>query len=211
MKKIYLLRNKLDGMEYIGQTTNSIEERLRNGYKPGTKIREAIDRDGLENFEHEVLEDGLTEEEADEKEQHYIRTRNTLWPNGYNLEGGGKHNSVHSLTKEKISQSKMGVPLSEEHIDSLKEAWKHRSHTQSEETKLKRSNAELNRPDLSRPVRRFTKDGQFIKEYPSACEAQRQTGISQSNITRCCQHKYGFKTAGKSVWEYVSQTELISV
>ena len=198
MKKIYLLRDRLDGKEYIGQTIKSLKERISCGYKLGTKIREAIDKDGLENFDKEVLEDGLTQEEADEKEQYYIRTRNTLWPNGYNLEGGGKHNSVHSLTKEKISQLKTGVPLSEEHVNSLREAWKHRSHTQSEETKLKKSKSELNRPDLSKAVKQYTLEGQFIAEYPSIKEAERRTGIS--NIGACCRGVQ--KTAGTSLWEY---------
>ena len=50
------------------------------------------------------------------------------------------------------------------------------------------------------PVIQFTKDGEFIKEWISAKEAQRQLGISQSNICACCKGKG--KTAGGYIWRY---------
>ena len=38
--------------------------------------------------------------------------------------------------------------------------------------------------------------------YKSTMEAQRQTGIPNSNISACCRGKYGFKTAGGYHWKY---------
>lgn len=38
--------------------------------------------------------------------------------------------------------------------------------------------------------------------YPSAREAGRQTNIYASSISRCCNNKYGFKTAGGFHWKY---------
>lgn len=55
---------------------------------------------------------------------------------------------------------------------------------------------------LSIPVLQYTKDGQFVKEYSSAKEASRKTGINNSNIGYCCKGKYGFKTAGGYIWKY---------
>lgn len=54
----------------------------------------------------------------------------------------------------------------------------------------------------SKTVCQFTKDGEFIAEYPSTCEAERQTGINQGQISGCCNGKYGYKTAGGYVWKY---------
>ena len=51
-------------------------------------------------------------------------------------------------------------------------------------------------------VLQYTIDGQFIAEYKSESEASRQTGISQSQIDGCCKGKYGYKTAGGSIWKY---------
>lgn len=69
------------------------------------------------------------------------------------------------------------------------------------------SNALMNRSDCSKPVMQYTKDGQFIAEYPSQTEAFRQTGISRSNISACClgkARKNGsiFKSAGGFVWKF---------
>ena len=50
------------------------------------------------------------------------------------------------------------------------------------------------------PILQFSKDMEFIKEWPSTCEAQRQLGISRSSICQCCQGK--LKSAGGFVWKY---------
>ena len=52
----------------------------------------------------------------------------------------------------------------------------------------------------SRPVLQFDKEGNFIKEYPSMREAQRQTGIDA--IDKVCNHIKYRKTAGGFRWEY---------
>ena len=50
------------------------------------------------------------------------------------------------------------------------------------------------------PILQFSKDGTFIKEWPSATEAGRQLGIHHQNI--CCCLKGRYKTAGGFVWRY---------
>ena len=50
------------------------------------------------------------------------------------------------------------------------------------------------------PVEQHTIDMVLIKEYPSAKEAERQTGILRSCICMCCKGK--LKTAGGYVWRY---------
>ena len=52
----------------------------------------------------------------------------------------------------------------------------------------------------SKPVLQFTRQGEFVKEYPSTCEAERQTKIPKSNISRCCLEKR--KSAGKYLWRF---------
>lgn len=50
------------------------------------------------------------------------------------------------------------------------------------------------------PILQFSKDGTFMKEWPSAKEAERQLGILQSNICNCLKGRY--KSAGGYVWRY---------
>ena len=63
----------------------------------------------------------------------------------------------------------------------------------------------------SKPVLQYTKEGQFVAEYPSAAEASRQTGIPIQNINDVCNGKIktnerGYshicRTAGGSIWKY---------
>ena len=49
----------------------------------------------------------------------------------------------------------------------------------------------------------------LIVEFPSAKEASRQMGISQGNITMCCQGKR-YKSAGGFYWHYASDSEEVA-
>lgn len=50
------------------------------------------------------------------------------------------------------------------------------------------------------PILQFTKDGELVKEWPSAHEAERQLGIFQQGICHCLKGRY--KSAGGFVWRY---------
>lgn len=52
----------------------------------------------------------------------------------------------------------------------------------------------------AKPVLQYTLDMVFIKEYPSAAEAARQTELYKQNICCCCKGKY--KSAGGYIWRY---------
>ena len=49
----------------------------------------------------------------------------------------------------------------------------------------------------------------LILEFPSLMEASRQMGISQGNITMCCQGKK-YKSAGGYYWHYASDSEEVA-
>lgn len=65
----------------------------------------------------------------------------------------------------------------------------------SEESKNKMSK---NRP--SKPVIQYSKDGEFIAEYPSTRDAERQTGCYHTSICNCCKGKR--KSCGGFIWKY---------
>lgn len=66
------------------------------------------------------------------------------------------------------------------------------------------SGKNLNNPSYSKTVCQYSNEGILIAVYPSAMEAQRQTGINRSNILSCCNKRRGFLTAGGYVWKYAS-------
>ena len=53
---------------------------------------------------------------------------------------------------------------------------------------------------ISKPVSQYF-EGEFIKTYTSAREAERQTGVNHGNISACCNGKQ--KTAGGYTWKYL--------
>jgi len=61
----------------------------------------------------------------------------------------------------------------------------------------------------SKPVLQFDKQGNFIKEYPSMREAQRQTGIY--GIDKVCNRVKYRHTAGGYIWRYKEDIAIESV
>ena len=73
----------------------------------------------------------------------------------------------------------------------------------SEESKKKTSESLKNNPKKSKQVLQYDLDGNFIKEYPSSKEAERN-GFKHSSINLCCKGKRN--TAGGYKWQYKSTT-----
>ena len=63
----------------------------------------------------------------------------------------------------------------------------------------------INNPKISKKVNQYDKQGNFIKQWSSTMEAQRNTGINNTHISACCLNKKNYKTAGGYVWKYVEE------
>ena len=89
---IYKITNLINGKVYIGQTKQSLKTRWANGkgYKNCTAFNYAIEKYGWNNFDHIVLEEELSKDEADIKEQYYIHLYHSTDKDfGYNITDGG--------------------------------------------------------------------------------------------------------------------------
>ena len=53
---------------------------------------------------------------------------------------------------------------------------------------------------LSKPVIQFTKDGEFVREWKSATDVQRNLGYNNGHISECCNRKR--KSAYSFIWKY---------
>ena len=98
MYKIYLIKNLVNYKKYIGLTKNSIGERMAKHIQAakseeGFLLHRAIRKYGKESFTIELIEDGLTLEQAYEREKFYIEKYNTYFKNelGYNMTLGGEN------------------------------------------------------------------------------------------------------------------------
>lgn len=94
---VYKITNIINGKCYVGQTNVTVRRRFgqhkckaRNGYEKERPIHKAINEYGENNFVAEVLETGISESEIDNREKYWIEEENSMYPNGYNVQSGGK-------------------------------------------------------------------------------------------------------------------------
>lgn len=112
---IYIIRNSVNSKVYVGQTWSSLPERFAAHIKNAkakkkrgsVKIQNAMRKHGYDNFTIEKLDEAFDQKRADELEDYYILTNNSIAA-GYNLKGGGA-SGKHSLeARKKMSLAKMG-------------------------------------------------------------------------------------------------------
>lgn len=104
---IYVHINKINNKKYIGMTSLNPIYRWNNGngYCSTTSFKKAIDKYEWNNFEHKVLFNNLSREEAEEKEIELIKYYNTTDINfGYNISTGGLGSHGVHPSKEKIEK-----------------------------------------------------------------------------------------------------------
>lgn len=215
------------GKVYIGITQQKPEYRWRDGkgYKYNAHFYSAIKKYGWENFTHEVLFRGLTQEDAEDIEKRLVKEADsTNKLHGYNVAEGG-----HVLTEEsrrkigetrkarKIKPWSLGRHLSEETKEKISASRKGQKGTPwTEEQRAKGRAAKLGpnnpnygkpmNPELKakliemkkRPVVQITDAGEV--KYSCAKEAGEKTGVASCNITRVCRGQR--ETAGGYRWMY---------
>ena len=134
-------------MEYVGQTTRSVEERFKEHMKSPFLIGKVIRARGEENFVIAILKECDSKNDLDHWEKKFVKLRNTMFPNGYNLTEGGDGGGIPcDETRTKMSEShrgeknyNYGVPMSNKQREKISAA--HKGKSLSPETCAKMSAA----------------------------------------------------------------------
>lgn len=117
---IYLLIDGTNDFEYVGKTTRPVEVRFKeHTYSEKQFISNAIRAHGVENFVIVILKECESEEELDFWERHFIKSRDTMFPNGYNFTEGGEGGVPSDEARAKMSAKRKGRPLSPEHCANI--------------------------------------------------------------------------------------------
>ena len=123
---VYLHRNLKNQKVYIGQTSQSVQKRWNNGkgYVSSPHFYAAIQKYGWDNFEHIILKEKLTAEEADYWEKYYINLYQSQQPEkGYNILSGGneKLKEYWSDENNRKNQSLKRKQYFKNHPEEIKE------------------------------------------------------------------------------------------
>lgn len=233
---VYMHVNKMNGKKYIGQTCqNPPKKRWANGlgYIESPKFWNAIQKYGWDGFEHIIIQDNLTLDEANSLEESLIKKYNTTSDEfGYNLQSGGE-NKLHSEeTKKKIGEANKGRYVSSETREKISKAnsgenssWYGRKHTKEERDKISKGvsgekngmygkigsdnpwygkhHSKETKKRWSKKVNQYDLNMNLIKTWDSIADAQNTLGIS--HISDCCKGKR--KIAGNFLWRYKDEVD----
>lgn len=119
--KIYVVTNKINGKQYVGQTVRDLGDRLKRHFNDAEKgddlyFHRAILKYGKENFLIEEIDTAETREELNKKEIYWIGKLDT-YKNGYNSTLGGEGGNTYAkkteeemaAIKEKIAKANIGA------------------------------------------------------------------------------------------------------
>jgi group I intron endonuclease len=216
---IYKITNKENGMIYIGQTIQTLEDRWRQHRKKSSTclyLKRAFEKYGIDNFIFEMI-CCCDNEELDKLEIHYMIEFNSIVPNGYNLREGGNSGRHNEETKKKISDAlkgrtdifrhQLGKPITEETKKKISDALKGRTdiirnhnhfrttgmhHTEKAKKKMSESH--------KKKVDQYDLDNNFIKSFDSIADAAIEINTCRDNIGRVCSGRN--KTAAGFIWKY---------
>lgn len=216
-----------NGKVYIGITGVKPEIRWANGkgYHHNAYFTSAIRKYGWGNIDHSIIAVGLSEEEAYKREIELIKLyKSNDRRYGYNQSTGGEKSSlgrkmtkeqydanlktiekmrvvntgrkVSEETRKKLSLSRIGIKLNKETKAKIPhDGMLGKHHSKEAKERIRTSN-------LNKKGKRIV-CVETNKVYASIKEAERETGIPNSNISACAKHKKHYNTAGGFHWEYV--------
>lgn len=126
---VYMHKNKMNGKVYIGKTINYKNRWRTKGiaYKPDKNRNQnvpfwnAICKYGWDNFEHIILVEGLTDEEANKIEKEYIIKYNSREKEyGYNVAEGGNGGRIYKEHPKGMKGKKHSEEKKEQQRDLMK-------------------------------------------------------------------------------------------
>jgi len=218
------------GRVYIGQSINlEARQKIyaRKGCKNQIRLYASLVKYGFSEHIFEIVEQCKVEE-LYIRERHWQEYYDVLSENGLNckLQSTQEAKTIHSQsTVDKIKAAKKllystskGVEVKSQIAETL------RVYNMTEEGKRNRNRSAASRDEAARikntnftvkventdynliaeknkkAINQYSRDGRFIREWPSGREASEDLGIDKGNISACLRGK--LKTTGGFIWKY---------
>ena len=189
---VYRLKNVVTQKNYIGMTSLEPKERWCKEYTG--KMGDAIQQFPLDLCWKKHIEfQTPNKEQALELESELMKWYDSV-ENGYNTSTyGNMHYERTEEHRKKISEALSGKNNPMFGMTGKNNPFYGKHHTEDSKKKMSDSKPK-------KPVLQFSKDGEFISEYPSTHEAERLTGCYHGHSCKCCKGKD--KTAGGYILKY---------
>lgn len=213
---IYKAISATTGKVYIGQTTQTLQERINQhnshayGHQYNYHFHNAIRKYGSEDFTYEIIEDGIESTEVlNEREKYWIAYYDSYY-NGYNSTLGGE-GCVRRDDELIIKLFREGHTTQEIcEITGYNRQTIYRSYTINGLTEdNNKRKAEQNRERCSRTVDQYSLDGKYIKTWPSATECGKNLG-NQGLISAICRQEKSILSAYGFLFKYTDDPRDIS-
>jgi group I intron endonuclease len=149
---VYLIRNKVNGKIYVGQTTDTISQRwsghktLSRSPNPRMRVCRAIKKYGEDAFDIVELHRAFSKEELDEMEIRAIASTGACDREvGYNTRQGGSRGRWSAEHKQRMSRIKKEFYAANPHV-AIETGLKQRGKTHTEEARARMSASRLGVP-----------------------------------------------------------------
>ena len=185
---VYMHINKANNKKYVGIThyKNPQKRWLKGkGYMNNPHFSKAIIKYGWDNFDHVIIAEGLSKEEACLVERLMIQSNRTQDRRyGYNITDGGEFFKHSEESKHRMSENRKGKGL----------------HEFSEEHKRKIKEHHAGGSDKKRVL--CCETGMI---FESINDAAKCIGINKKMISNCCRNVPHYKTASGYHWKFAEE------
>lgn len=199
MYKVYMHRLKKDNRVYIGITKQNLKKRWQRGlgYVHSTNFYNAILKYGWDNFDHIVLFENLSKEEAEQKEMELIKLyKSNDERYGFNMTNGGFHPIMTEEQKRKISNTEKGKKVAQETKEKLSKNIKKYYEINGTTENMKKHYKKIIKPIICIET--------GIVYY--GLKDLKKNGFNPENINSVCKNR--IKTSGGYHWKYYYEEEI---
>ena len=213
---IYKATSATTGKVYIGQTTQTLQERINQhnshafGHQYNYHFHNAIRKYGTDDFTYEIIEDDIKSAETlNEREKYWISYYNSYY-DGYNstMGGDGTVRRDDELIVKLFEEGHTTQEICE--ITGYNRQTVYKSYGVNgltEENNARKG--EQTRERCSRAVEQYSLDGQYVKTWRSATECGKELG-NQSLISAVCRQEESMLSAYGFLFKYEDDSRNIS-
>lgn len=191
-----------DGKRYVGQTRTSLRIRLMGHRNAKTELAQHMKVCGYVMRALQIV----PLDQMDEREVHYMKVLNSIYPNGFNMFIGSIRNHVACEETKRRMRASIGANWKDLEFVRLHSGIHAPSYgyKASEETRRKLSESHMGKMTgaqhyASKAVFKVSPDtGEILDRYESGLIAGKQNGIKGNTVNACC---LGLKvTVGGYLW-----------